>query len=563
MRGLVEGFRPYLALTLLAAALFLPGLATLPPLDRDESRFAQATRQMLESGDFIRIRFQDTARNKKPVGIYWLQAAAVSAFSDTTSQAVWPYRLPSFLGALAAVLLTFRAGCVLMDRRAALVGAALLAGALGIVLEAHQAKTDSVLLACAVAAQGALARFYMQGRYMQGRGGRPEATVWDALIFWLAQGLGMLIKGPIVPIISLLTIGALAVADRRLDWLRNLRPIAGMLLAAAVVAPWLAAISSATDGAFVSDAVKSDLLPKLLGAQESHGAPPGYYLALLPLFFWPGSLFVFPALFRAWRERTDPSVRFLLAWALPTFILFEIIPTKLPHYVLPAYPALALLTGAALMAAAAGRWDGLSPTDATGRRRRIWLLWCGIWALLGLALAGAFVAAPILHGGGFSVWGLLAAILALAASISGGISLARKRPLQSVLRLLLLGGAAMAVAFQCIVPALDDLWVSKRAAAAVRAADPARAQIVAVSGFHEPSLVFLLGTATKLTSGDGVAAHLKAAPGGLGLVADFEDQDFRAAIGATPVKIVAEVAGLNYSRGKKIILRLYRQEGTP
>src|SRR5207248_10805322 len=100
----LSGWRPYALLAALCFALYLPGIATLPPLDRDEARFAQATRQMLETGDFLRIRFQDEARNKKPAGIYWLQAAAVGALSSPAATAIWPYRLPSLLGAIAAVL---------------------------------------------------------------------------------------------------------------------------------------------------------------------------------------------------------------------------------------------------------------------------------------------------------------------------------------------------------------------------------------------------------------------------------------------------------------------------
>src|SRR5215471_21367063 len=71
-------FRPYAMLCLLCFILYAPGLAAIPPLDRDEARFAQATRQMLETHDFTRIRFQDEGRNKKPVGIHWLQAATVA-----------------------------------------------------------------------------------------------------------------------------------------------------------------------------------------------------------------------------------------------------------------------------------------------------------------------------------------------------------------------------------------------------------------------------------------------------------------------------------------------------
>src|SRR5215469_3204187 len=102
-----QGAWRYALLFLLCLALYAPGLAAIPPVDRDEARFAQATRQMLETGDFVRIRFQDEARNKKPIGIYWLQAAAVAAFSSAENPAIWPYRLPSALAASAAVLLTF------------------------------------------------------------------------------------------------------------------------------------------------------------------------------------------------------------------------------------------------------------------------------------------------------------------------------------------------------------------------------------------------------------------------------------------------------------------------
>src|ERR1700736_3887109 len=105
--GWLQGARPFALLCLLCLVLYAPGLAAIPPLDRDEPSFAQATRQMLETGDFIRIRFQDEARNKKPIGIHWLQAASVAAFSTPESNAIWPYRLASALAAFAAVLATF------------------------------------------------------------------------------------------------------------------------------------------------------------------------------------------------------------------------------------------------------------------------------------------------------------------------------------------------------------------------------------------------------------------------------------------------------------------------
>jgi 4-amino-4-deoxy-L-arabinose transferase-like glycosyltransferase len=93
--SLLRSVRGFAVLLLLCLILYAPALASIPPVDRDEARFAQATRQMLETGDFIRIRFQEEAHNKKPIGIHWLQAAAVALFSTPGSTAIWPYRLPS------------------------------------------------------------------------------------------------------------------------------------------------------------------------------------------------------------------------------------------------------------------------------------------------------------------------------------------------------------------------------------------------------------------------------------------------------------------------------------
>src|ERR1051325_2333063 len=95
---------------LIAVALisFLPGFINIPPVDRDEARFAQATKQMIESGDYVDIRYQDEVRYKKPVGIYWLQAGAVRAAEaigvPQTRSTIWLYRLVSLIGAIGAVL---------------------------------------------------------------------------------------------------------------------------------------------------------------------------------------------------------------------------------------------------------------------------------------------------------------------------------------------------------------------------------------------------------------------------------------------------------------------------
>src|ERR1700724_3319446 len=108
-------------LVLCGLLLFLPGFFNIPPIDRDEARFAQATKQMVETGDFVDIRFQDDVRYKKPVGVYWLQSGAVETAAPPgppRAQArIWLYRVPSLIGAIGAVLLTYWTALAFVTRR--------------------------------------------------------------------------------------------------------------------------------------------------------------------------------------------------------------------------------------------------------------------------------------------------------------------------------------------------------------------------------------------------------------------------------------------------------------
>src|SRR5579862_3908271 len=274
--GWLLGARPYAMLAGLCLMLYLPGISAIPPLDRAEPRFAQATRQMLETGDFLNIRFQDEARNQKPAGIYWLQAAAVAVFSTPASTAIWPYRLPSLIGASLAAMLTFAFGAALFGsaadplaaRHIAICAAVLLASALGIVAEAHIAKTDAALLAAVAAGQGALGVAYVRGR-----AGRPVPAALAAA-FWGAEIAAVLLKGPVGLALAAATAITLALVDRDARWLRSLRPAAGTLALVVVVAPWLIAIQDATEGRFLAGALGHDFAAKLVGGQEGHGAPP-------------------------------------------------------------------------------------------------------------------------------------------------------------------------------------------------------------------------------------------------------------------------------------------------
>ena len=532
----IDGWRAYGILALLSLALYLPGLATLPPTDRDESRFVQASRQMLESQDLLRIRFQDEPRNKKPAAIYWLQAASVDLLSTPSSTAMWPYRLPSLLGALAAVLLTFRFGQFWVGRDAAFWGAALLAASLALTVEAHLAKTDAVLLATVVAAQGALGEIYRRSR-----AGEPTGAGLP-LLFWIAQGVGLLIKGPVTPLASLLTAGALAAADRDARWLGRLHFLWGVPLMLLIAGPWLVAIMLATGGGFASESVGRDLLAKLIHGQESHGAPPGTYVIAALITFWPGSLALAGAARLAWRERREIAIRFLIAWVVPFWIVMEIIPTKLPHYVLPAYPALALLAGRALTAGARRHWSDVAAWS--------------IWGVVALAFGGALLFLPGRFGATVPVLGVLAVAGALALAGATLLGLSRGKTLPW----LALGAAVLiwASGFALILPRIDTLWLSRSAAALVNDQDRVLRPVV-VAGYAEPSIVFLLGTATKLANGPEAAVILSKLPQTLVLVGNREDGAFRAALKKDGISVdsLGQVSGFDYSNGHAVTLTLY------
>ena len=548
----LAGWRPYALLAALCLVLYLPGIASIPPLDRDEARFAQATRQMLETGDFLRIRFQDEARNKKPAGIYWLQAAAVAASSTPESTAIWPYRLPSFAGALIAVLLTFALGGALFARDAegspprlvALAAAILLAASFAVVAEAHIAKTDAALLAAIVAGQGALGLVYVRART-----GRPALPALAAM-FWVAETAAILLKGPVGPALAILTVLTLSIADREWRWLRGFYLLAGLLFMLILIVPWLVAIERATSGAFIADSLGRDFWSKLIGAQESHGAPPFTYLLLSIATFWPGSLLLVPALAHAWRRRRVPAERFLLAWLAPAWIVLELLPTKLPHYTMPLYPALALLAGAALaegaraMAPMAPRWLRYADVAVTA-----------LWSIVTIALASALVGLPIRFGNQLSAAGMIGAAVLLGAAAA--VLFRRPRPGLFVAVIAGLSAVFMLPAGLAVLPALDRLWLSRGAAELVAQYPPAAGAPLVAIGYDEPSLVFLLGGHVRLAM-PGNAADILAG-GGAALVSDREDAMFRQSLSARALNAhpLGSVAGLDYSNGQRLVLTLY------
>lgn len=538
-------------LVLCGLLLFLPGFFDIPPVDRDEARFAQATKQMVETGDFVDIRFQDEVRYKKPVGIYWLQAAVVETAAGLgvprAEMRIWLYRVPSLLGAVGAVLMTYWTALAFVTRRGAVLAGLILCSSILLGVEARLAKTDAMLLFAVVAAMGAMGRIYLAWQRDEAQ---PASASWSwPAIFWTALALGILLKGPLILLFVGLTIATLAVCDRTLAWLKRLRPLWGVAWLLVLVLPWFTAIFLRAGDTFFATSVGGDMLGKVVSAQELHGAPPGLYFLLFWVTFWPGAPLAAMAAPAVWRARREPGAQYLLAWLIPSWIAFEIVITKLPHYVLPLYPAIAILAIGAL-------------------ERRVlaqsWLVRGAAWwfaipaALLTLSVVGAIA---LTRQPAFLAWPFIAASLILG--LFAWRLFDNHRPEGSVMNAVAASLFLSVAIYGIVLPSLTPLFPSVEIARALRNVVCVGPR-AAAAGYQEPSLVFMTGTSTLLTDGSGAADFLGQGRCRFALVESRMERSFaqRAEAIGLRYNVATRVEGYNFSLGRPISVTVFRSEGT-
>ncbi len=541
-------------LVVLVLLMALPGLAKLPVIDRDEARYAQASVQMIESGDYINIRFQDRARNKKPAGAYWAQVLSVKAFSNVKKREIWAHRLPSVLGAVLAVLATYLAGIKLLGRQSAFYGAALLSVSFIFVFEAHIAKTDALLLGFSTLCLISLA-------YL-----RESKSRLAAILFWFGLGVAMMIKGPILPVLLILCLVSLAIWERKIGWIKSLISVPGFIIFLLIVLPWSYLIWQETDGGFFREAIGTDLTPKLQGAQEKHPGPPGYYLLTVWLGFWPASLFLIPGLVMSIKSvlETDKksghfarTARFLLCWSVPFFIMLELVPTKLPHYPLIIYPALALMSGGALTA--------MTKTSDFALARKIG---SSIFFIVTMALCGALYFALKLYSlrvsWEYAVFAFTA-IIAFIASMymwKGKVKPAFNFAIWAALLLYI-------PTYQYILPSLTALRISDRIKDKLAEAGytiPLQEHILLSPHFSEPSLAYRLGTNIKLGQAKLHRENFKLANRDL-VILDSKNRNYKSDLAIISSSLKTEnlclskldkLEGFNYAKGDEVDLTIFQ-----
>ncbi len=541
-------------LTLVCLLVFLPGFFQIAPVDRDEARFAQATKQMLETGEYVDIRFQDEVRYKKPVGIYWLQAAAVKtagALGVPHAQTIiWLYRIPSLIGAIGAVLLTYWTALAFVSRRAALLAALMMATSILLGVEARLAKTDAMLLLTAVATMGSMARVYLGDRRAPGATAQASGWLLPA-VFWTAMAGGIMIKGPLIVMFVGLCVLSLAVFDRSLRWVLGLRPIAGVIWLCILVLPWFLAIVGRSGSNFFAESVGHDLLSKVVSVQEAHGAPPGYYFVLFWLTFWPGATLAAMAAPSIWAVRREKGAKFLLCWVVPSWIVLELVVTKLPHYVLPLYPAIAILIA------------GVVDPHVLTRHR--WLTPGTRWFFLAPMIIGiGSIVVLVMFGRqlGFPAWPFLAA--AMIFGLWAWWLYQADGAEVSLLRAMVASGLLAMAIYGVIIPSLGTAFPSAALARMINESD-CKPAMAAAAGYQEPSLVFLVGTDLAMVDGTDAAEFLRGGGCRFALVEARHERAFLRRADAIGLRYMPpqRFEGYNYSIGRAVSIAVYQAEPTP
>lgn len=535
LEALTLSYRPYVAILLVLLGIAIVPAVKLQPLDRDESRFMQATTQMFETGDFVSIRFQDEARNKKPVGIYWLQAAVLTPLGKGHSHEAFYFRITSLMGAFLAAVATFLLGARLYDRKISLVAALIFSSSLLLSTEAHIAKTDAALTGFTVLSIYALARI------------RFGESKWAKFLFWFSFAIAVLIKGPVPIMIIGLMVLVLWFLDKNLKWAKPLMDIRSIALFFALILPWFIAIGFVTKGQFFAESIGKDLGEKVAGTHENKPLPPGLHLAALPLLIFPYTLFLGAFLSYIISTLKNEKTRFLLAALVPAWIVFELSPAKLIHYTLPVHFAIALLMAKAI-------FEG---------HFKSWAKWGGI--LLSIIIFALVSYVPIYFETEYPNHGMqkaqiYSAILSIAAISSTLFVIFENRKAAPIL-------VSLAMLFSIfvkgdLIPNSPQFNISKRISDKLvalgihpRLSPNMAGKSIIGAGYQEPSLIFLTDAKVKLSD---IRIAIKSAKNGDGVIIDSNDMAaFKAGLAPRGLELEEDknaISGLNYSKGDEVTI---------
>jgi 4-amino-4-deoxy-L-arabinose transferase-like glycosyltransferase len=471
-------------LSLVAAGLFLPNLGTPSLWDIDEGNNAEAAREMQECDNWVVPLFNYQLRVDKPALLYWLQIQAYQWFGVNEFAA----RLPSALAALAAVLITYELGRRMFDAASALLAGLVLASAPAFCAAAHFANPDALLSACTVLT------FFVFWRGWCRPGGN-----WFVPL-GVTTALGVLAKGPVGLLLPATTILCFLVSTRQLRRLLDQRLLWGLLAFVLVMGPWYAWVAADTRGQFLIGFFGKHNVGRFLQPMEGHHGPWLYYMGTLLVGLAPWSAFLGLIVWstakkhnitpRESEQESRDALRLLGCWIVVYLLFFSAASTKLPNYILPIYPPVALLTSRCLVQWLCGilqppRWLTHLSVTCFGLG--------GVATLIGLLVAGGLLGGERWlrgrHLPGLEAWAAVGLLPVVGAALAWWYL---RRDRRGPVLVALTASAVLFVGLLAAGPvaAVDQYKAPRDLAAAIHQQETDPEIRVACYRYFQPSLVF-------------------------------------------------------------------------
>jgi 4-amino-4-deoxy-L-arabinose transferase-like glycosyltransferase len=480
----VSFWRIYAGILLLALIVYLVGNQRVGLWDRDEPRYSECAREMVETGDWVIPRYLGQLRLEKPPLIYWCQAVAMSFLGPTPAAP----RLPSALGVLGAgAILGLTVRHFIGAQRA--LWTTFIFCTSGLAWAAAKfCNTDGLLIFFILGAQACLATIW--GASLR----KKNPPIWVAPLFWLLTGLAGLTKGPVVLGMHATTLGVLWVLDVKCSrrpigwrdaarWWRDLHPLTGAVIVAAVVCPWLIKAHYRLPG-FLTELWERAFW-HASKSMDGHGEPPGYHLLLIFGTFFPWSVLLPLTISQAWRHRQFPAIRFAAACMIGPWLLMEMVVTKLPFYVLPAFGGLSFLTADALVRCIR--------RQVTELQTKAFIAPMAVWSLVALFL-GFFPWVTLSFSSDVprrGMIGLSAASIVFVAIVA--LRFAQGRVARAAVVMGVGTSMLVIIIYTLILPNLGFLQLSQRLAADLPPEAKGIDVPLAMIGYKEPSLAYYQG----------------------------------------------------------------------
>jgi 4-amino-4-deoxy-L-arabinose transferase-like glycosyltransferase len=530
----------------IALYLLIAGSSTL--WDRDEPRYARVTVEMVESGNYLVPTFNGKIWFDKPILLYWLMSVPVRILGPTELAC----RFAGVMGTAATLLLTFFIGKKLFGEKAGLWAEAVLGTTLLMLFVGSSALVDGVAMPFIV---GAMAIFINR----QGN----KIRAFDAGAIGILIGLGMLAKGPLGLLPVFVMIPILWFGRENIGgFIRNSLWIClAVVIAAGIFLLWAIPANRAADGELFRVFFGKHIVGRAISPMEGHG---GNFLLYLPYYpaimvagFFPWVIFLPGAFSAIIGNRIAPSAclhkqtegattrNILLSWIIVTVVLMTIVATKLPHYILFAWPAMAVMTGAVI----AGTGENIF-----NERDRKWLRG-GIWfsGLVGLGIAiGLIGIGHFTKIAGLVMPGLICGVIALTMTAIC-CYLQVKEKFTANAKIILAGILVIIMSLLFILlPAVESIKISPFIAKAIR--KKTRQSVpVAMYKYAEPTLNFYIGRKITLLHNENEAIDWLESKETRVLIIPKKDFDeIRDKTHGVILEEIASKKGVNYSKGKSL-----------